>query len=198
MLIRSNHSDFDRDLLENLKFDPVHPATAWNERRTSIEDREIYFQIEDNYPTYVLCVAFTATLPDTMDQIFYSTPASDNHKFAIFYSVFKTPHIESPKRGSGWLILSAAAYIKEAFPTVEHFMTMSPIPSLTKVFDEKPSNDEVNKYLQSRKDPVSRFHLRNGASFFRVVRNADTSDIRQAQSWGIMANYDYTSLVGTL
>jgi hypothetical protein len=75
---------------------------------------------------------------------------------------------------------------------------MSPIPSLRKTFETEPSHTELDDWLISRKDPVSRFHLRNGASLLRTIPNADASDIRQEQSWGMMANYDYSTLVSTL
>lgn len=198
MLIRSNHPEFNRDYLASLKFDPVHPATVWNERRFSPEDREVFFMIEDDKPAYVLCVAFTRTLPINMEEIFYSKPYTGQHKFAVFYSVFKTPEIESPKHGAGWLILNAASYIKTSHPAIEHFVTMSPIPTLRKNFTSMPDQQELEDFILTRKDPVSRFHFRNGASLLRVVDNADSSDIRQAQSWGIMTNYDYTALVSTL
>lgn len=198
MLIRSNHSDFDKNLLDALKYDPVHPATVWNERRTSPEDREIYFMMEDDKVAYVLCTAFTRTLPDSMEEIFYSKPTKSRHKFAIFYSVFKTPYVENPRHSGGWLILNAASYIKSAYPTVDNFVTMSPIPSLRKTFEVEPSHTELEDWLISRKDPVSRFHIRNGASLLRIIPNADASDIRQEQSWGMMANYDYSTLVSTL
>ena len=198
MLIRSNHPSFDKNLLDALKYDPVHPATVWNERRTSSEDREVYFMMEDDKVAYVLCTAFTRTLPDSMGEIFYSKPTKSRHKFAIFYSVFKTPYVENPQHSGGWLILNAASYIKSAHPTVENFVTMSPIPSLRKTFETKPSHTELDDWLISRKDPVSRFHLRNGASLLRTIPNADASDIRQEQSWGMMANYDYSTLVSTL
>ena len=40
-------------------------------------------------------------------------------------------------------------------------------------------------------DPVSRFHIGNGASLERINLNADTSEKGMAQSYGVMANYLY-------
>ena len=49
----------------------------------------------------------------------------------------------------------------------------------------------VNDYLSLRKDPVARFHLRNGARLHRVCTKADRSNLRLKQSYGTMVNYVY-------
>ncbi len=43
----------------------------------------------------------------------------------------------------------------------------------------------------AKKDPVAKFHLGNGASLYRLNWQADRSERRMAESYGIMANYDY-------
>ena len=75
---------------------------------------------------------------------------------------------------------------------------MSPIPSLSKKFDATVTEQQINDYIMTRKDPVSSFHLKNGADLIRIIPDADSTAIRISQSWGYMANYDYTSLVNTL
>jgi hypothetical protein len=188
---------FNIKRLEDLKYDPVHPDSIHNPRRLG-DDREIFFLLEEDTTTFVLCVAYTDVLPNTMDEILDTSHVAKNPKFAIFYSVFKTPHIRNTVHKGGWLILSAASYIKENYPTIEHFTTMSPIPSLSKKFDATVTEQQINDYIMTRKDPVSSFHLKNGADLIRIIPDADSTAIRISQSWGYMANYDYTSLINTL
>ena len=83
---------FNTKRLEDLKYDPVHPDSIHNPRRLG-DDREIFFLLEEDTTTFVLCVAYTDVLPNTMDEILDTSHVAKNPKFAIFYSVFKTPHI---------------------------------------------------------------------------------------------------------
>jgi len=201
-LINTRDGKFNESWLESLQHDPVHPTT-WDHPRRHGPDRDTFFLLEDNIPSFVLCVAYHDVLPSTMNEIlpwYKPYSISKEPKFAIFYSIFKTPYIRNPKHKGGWLILSAASYIKEQYPTIEHFTTMSPIPSLSKKFAnrEEATDGKVLAYLATRRDPVSAFHMRNGATLMRVIPSADNSGIRVDQSFGLMANYDYTSLVHTL
>ena len=80
----------------------------------------------------------------------------------------------------------------KTMPNINTFATLSPIPTLTNKFDIEPEDiDAVNDWLSQRKDPVARFHLRNGAKLHRVNRSADKSNLRMKQSHGIMVNYQY-------
>jgi len=188
------------ELLSNLKFDSVHPSTINNPNRLG-PNRDIFLQLEGDITTFVLCVAYVNLLPDHMDDIFVSEQNIIDPNTAIFYTIFKTDHIDYPVHKAGWLILSASAWIKENRRTITNFTTMSPIPTLRKTFVSKTSTNNsklIQEYLITREDPVSRFHLKNGATVMRIVPDADDSDLRQEQSWGCMANYDYTSLVNTL
>jgi len=49
----------------------------------------------------------------------------------------------------------------------------------------------LEKYNTYAIDPVANFHLQNGAILERINWNADESDIRKQQSFGIMVNYKY-------
>lgn len=75
---------------------------------------------------------------------------------------------------------------------IRNYVTMSPIPNLSAHFTEPPSIEAVQEFLRAQKDPVARFHLRNGARVLRAIPNADSSERRQQQSYGHMVNYDYT------
>ena len=190
--------NFRQEWLDAIKFDPVHPESATSARRLA-QDRDVFFLVEDNIPTFVLCVAYTDFLPNTMEHLLESTDQADGKqsKFAIFYSVFKTPvEIGMAVNGSGAdIILLAAEYIKIQHPNIKYFTTMSPVPTLMKQFAYPPCDFEIVEYLLAKRDPVARFHFNNGAELIRVIRNADQSNIRQEQSQGIMVNYDYTPII---
>ena len=93
-------------------------------------------------------------------------------------------------------------------------MTLSPLPGFMKWMEEyspisfercseKNCGDEelmknAVKYLTKSErndgmpnDPVSRFHIGNGASLEKINLNADTSEKGMMQSFGVMANYLY-------
>jgi hypothetical protein len=90
----------------------------------------------------------------------------------------------------------ASAWIRENMPAIRNFVTMSPIPALSTDFTVAPTDPEqIRGYLENRQDPVARFHTNNGARVHRIIPNADASPRRLQQSWGFMANYDYTESV---
>jgi hypothetical protein len=76
--------------------------------------------------------------------------------------------------------------------------TISPIPSLAKAIARSPDKEilmeSARKHIAERRDPVAKFHIGNGASLFRINWNADDSERRQAESFGMMANYDYNAV----
>ena len=191
-------SEFNPEWLTAIQYDPVHPGSATSPRRL-MHDRNVFFLIEENIPTFVLCVAYTDFLPNSMDQLLNSTETvtDETARFAIFYSVFKTPtEADRDVQGSGAdIILLASELIKNTNSGIEHFTTMSPIPTLRKRFSEDPGDFSIATLLTYKRDPVARFHINNGAKLMRIIRDADSTAIRQQQSWGIMANYDYTSRV---
>ena len=107
----------------------------------------------------------------------------------MFYTIFRLP---DALFGVGQRALGEAVkYFSER--GVKNFYTLSPIPSLTKHFDTQPTEEQVREFIVTRKDPVAKFHLGNGAVLHSVNFDADASDIRQTESWGIMVNYKYTA-----
>jgi malonyl-CoA decarboxylase len=186
------------ELLEWVQQDPVHAFTETRTlfRRTK-SDRDIFYWIENELPVAVLCVAYTIGLPDTIAQILDETSevvdiAETTH--AMFYTVFKTDAPVETNNPGAKLIRSAAKWIRENVPSITDFVTMSPVPALTQHFTEPPSREEVAEFINSHKDPVAKFHLRNGAKLRRVIESADNSERRTTQSFGIMVNYDYTGV----
>ena len=90
------------------------------------------------------------------------------------------------------LIREAATWMKENMPQIRNYVTMSPIPNLSAHFAEPPSLESITEFLQAQKDPVAKFHIRNGARILRIIPNADSSEKRKTQSYMNMVNYDYT------
>ena len=99
---------------------------------------------------------------------------------------------ELPTAVGAKALLEMVKNIDRSMPNINTFATLSPIPTLTNKFDIEPEDiDAVNDWLSQRKDPVARFHLRNGAKLHRVNRSADKSKLRMKQSYGMMVNYQY-------
>lgn len=196
-LLHLRDPKFHPDLLEYVKQDPVHD---YNERPIDLrtrEDKNIFFLSINGGIVGVLCVAFTTSLPTNITAIFDTSDASIQLKdatHAIFYSVFRTDVPTKVKNVGSELINTAAKWIQDNLPNVTNYVTMSPIPTLSRHFKEPPEQeDEILQLLERGKDPVAKFHLSNGARVYRVIPNADSSKKRQEQSWGWMANYHYTS-----
>jgi malonyl-CoA decarboxylase len=55
-----------------------------------------------------------------------------------------------------------------------------------------PTEEQIREFIETRKDPVARFHLGNGARLQSVNFDADRSSKRLEESWGIMVNYNYS------
>lgn len=194
MLAHLRSSNFSNSFLRYVFQDPVHSLSEeQNIERRCRFDRNIFFWVENNIPSAVLCVAYTKGLTDNISDILDSTsPVSVSADHAIFYSVFRTDGVSTTQNAGAKLIHESARWIKENLPHITNFVTMSPIPNLSANFSEPPSMDDIMEFLQAQKDPVARFHIRNGARVLRVIPNADNSERRRAQSYGVMCNYDYT------
>ena len=195
MLIHLRSDSFSNSLLHAVYQDPVHAITdKRNLDRRCRYDRNIFFLVENDKPVAVLCVAYTQGLPNNIDDILDTdSPVSLVADHAIFYSVFRTNEPSNTQNAGAKLIREAAKWIKENVPQVKNYVTMSPIPNLSAHFSEPPSLDAVMEFLQAQKDPVAKFHIRNGAKILRIIPNADSSEKRRTQSWSNMVNYDYTS-----
>ena len=75
---------------------------------------------------------------------------------------------------------------------IKRFYTLSPVPYLSEQFKVMPKENEIRLYLESKKGPVEKFHLNNGATISTINYFADNSQKRIDESWGIMVNYNYS------
>jgi len=196
MIISNLQPEFDTAWAELLKHDPVHPI---DEKKNLVRrfgsDRIIYTMTDAGKPAAMLQVALTNRAPMTAKELWNKKEQSEPFLYAVFYSVFRLPDSDSVKGGVKELIFSAAEDLRNRFPTIGKFITLSPIPSLRSKFTKNPGIEAVQEFVVAKKDPVARFHISNGAVPWAIRQRADLSDLRKQESWGWMASYDYTPLV---
>lgn len=184
MIIPSNSEKFNKEWLDLISHDPVHPTITKESR--AVGTRTVLMYEEEDQNQCMICTRVGNDLVRSMKDIFVDT--QEEGLTAMFYTIFRLP---DALLGVGQRALfEAVAHLKEK--GVKNFYTLSPIPSLRKHFTEKPTEAQVRDYLERRRDPVAKFHLGNGASLHAINFDADSSDIRMEESWGIMVNYKYT------
>jgi hypothetical protein len=138
-------------------------------------------------------VAYIQGLIDNIDEILdVASPVCLQADHAVFYSVFRTDKPSGIQNTGARLIREAATWIHANRPEIQQFVTMSPIPNLSAHFAEPPTMNAIMEFLSAQKDPVAKFHIRNGARILRIIPNADNSERRRTQSYGTMVNYGYT------
>ena len=170
-----------------------------------------------NDPLIFVEVALTTGIPKSIQKIINLDRQEieiEDANTAIFYSISNCHNGLLGISFGNFLIKQVASNLKRELPDLNQFMTLSPLPgfmkwmeeyspiSFERCSDKNCSEDELTKnaikYLTHSErddgmpnDPVSRFHIGNGASLERINLNADTSEKGMTQSYGVMANYLY-------
>ena len=170
-----------------------------------------------NDPLIFVEVALTTGIPKSIQKIINLDRQEieiEDANTAIFYSISNCHNGLLGISFGNFLIKQVASNLKRELPNLNQFMTLSPLPgfmkwmeeyspiSFERCTDKNCSEDELIKnaikYLTLSErddgmpnDPVSRFHIGNGASLERINLNADTSEKGMIQSYGVMANYSY-------
>ena len=170
-----------------------------------------------NDPLIFVEVALTTGLPESIQKIIKLKREEidiEDANTAIFYSISNCHNGLLGISFGNFLIKKVASNLKRELPDLNQFMTLSPLPGFMKWMEEyspisfercseKNCGDEelmknAVKYLTKSErndgmpnDPVSRFHIGNGASLEKINLNADTSEKGMTQSFGVMANYLY-------
>jgi malonyl-CoA decarboxylase len=181
---------FDASWLNLLCHDPIHPNLNIINRLSV--NRTIAVALEEGIPQFIVCIRIGNKLPKNMEEVLTDDQSSSKFDItnAVLYSIFRLPNCTI--KGYGPKVIKAVlSQLKEK--GVERVYTLSPIPMLSKYFAIKPSEGEVRSYLEKWIGPVEKFHLSNGARIQAINMNADASEIRQSESWGIMVNYDYNN-----
>jgi hypothetical protein len=184
MIIPSNSENFRPEWLDLIAHDPVHPTIAKESRAEGT--RTVLMYDEGEQHQCMICTKISDDLVRSMKDIFVDS--ADQGVTAMFYTIFRLP---DALFGVGQRALAEAVdYFKSK--GVQNFYTLSPIPSLSRHFEAPPTEEQIRTFIESRVDPVSKFHLGNGATLHSVNFDADASEIRQNESWGIMVNYRYS------
>ena len=170
-----------------------------------------------NDPLIFVEVALTTGIPKSIQKIINLDRQEieiEDANTAIFYSISNCHNGLLGISFGNFLIKQVASNLKRELPDLNQFITFSPLPgfmkwmeeyspiSFERCTDKNCSEDELTKnaikYLTHSErddgmpnDPVSRFHIGNGASLERINLNADTSEKGMTQSYGVMANYLY-------
>ena len=127
---------------------------------------------------------------------------------AVFYSISNCQEGLSGISFGNSLIKQVAQDLSREMPHLKTFVTLSPIPGLTKwikdegleklVEDQGMLKQIAAHYLVEAKgknrrpiDPVAKFHLGNGATIHQINIDADLSEKGLLQSKGVMVNYLY-------
>jgi hypothetical protein len=125
-------------LLDYLKDDPVRPEIS---REFRVSGQRFVSALVDETPKAMVCVSLHDFVPENVEGL---EKDSDEANTAIFYTIWSY----APGAGTE-LLLSAVDNIRERYPAIKRFVTLSP-----------------------KTEMARRFHLKNGA---RVMReNADT------------------------
>jgi len=192
MIVQYGQKEFDENWLQLVSYDPVHPELCICKR--IIGNRTMFVFTYNKVSQVVIYARIGNSIPHNMAEVLEDDEYTSKYdiRYAVFYSVFRLP--EASIKGAGTLAINQLiAYCRSQ--RVNNFYTLSPIPSLKDHFKNKPRNSVVRKYLESGQDPVAKFHLSNGGRIHRINFEADCSELRLKESWGIMVNYDYNSEV---
>jgi hypothetical protein len=129
----------DNPLLDYIRDDPVRPEIT-REFRVG-RGRMVAALVNEGAPDAVVCVSFHNSIPENVEGLSQTT---QEPTVVVFYSVW------SYKPGAGRdILLQSMLRIKETYPTITTYVTLSPPTEMAR-----------------------RFHLKNGATIYRT--NKDT------------------------
>lgn len=124
-------------LLDYIKDDPVRPDIP---KEFRVGKNKFVSALVEDIPRAIVCVSLHDFIPEDVDDL---SRDADNPTTAIFYTIWSY----APGAGTE-LLKETVNQIKQQFPTIERFVTLSPKTELAK-----------------------RFHLKNGADVFRENLN---------------------------
>ncbi|TDE35430.1 malonyl-CoA decarboxylase [Antarcticimicrobium sediminis] len=199
-----------------IAYEAVHAIHSWADLRRRVEpsDRRCFTFFHPAMPDEPLIfveVALTKGIPGSVQTLLAEDRAelaAEEADTAVFYSISNCQAGLAGISFGNSLIKQVAEGLAAELPNLTTFVTLSPIPTLTKWMqgegiDPTTLTAEEQKALAARflltakradgmpYDPVARFHLGNGAYVFAVHAGADLSDKGIAESAGVMVNYRY-------
>lgn len=199
-----------------IAYEAVHAIDSWDDlrRRIEPEDRRCFAFFHPAMPDEPLIfveVALMRGIANSVQAVLAESrevlPA-DEAKTAVFYSISNCQAGLAGISFGNSLIKQVAADLSAELESLNTFVTLSPIPGLTRwLSSEGIAHDPVDTdmmrplaahYLLNAKgrgglphDPVARFHLGNGARIHAIHAHADTSAKGVEQSGSVMVNYLY-------
>lgn len=132
-------NDLTSPIIDYIKDDPVRPDIPADMRVS--KHKFISVLEENNQPKAIVCVSLHDFVPSEVSELFKDPEVPTT---AIFYTIWSY----APGAGAE-LLRGTVEKIKETFPTIIRFVTLSP-----------------------KTDMARKFHLKNGAIVFR--ENSDT------------------------
>jgi malonyl-CoA decarboxylase len=199
-----------------IAYEAVHAIDSWDDlrRRLEPEDRRCFAFFHPSMPDEPLIfveVALTKGIPGSVQGVLAEDRAAmpaDQADTAVFYSISNCQAGLASISFGNSLIKQVAADLSAELSGLKTFVTLSPIPGLTRWLEQSglawDENDPERLralaayYLTNAKargglpfDPVARFHLGNGAVVHALHADADISPNGRAQSGGVMVNYLY-------
>jgi malonyl-CoA decarboxylase len=221
--------DSPASMIEKLiQYEAVHDIKGWADVKNRLDsDRRCYGFFHPRMPLVPLIFVEIALLDEMASCIEPLLDESAAHvdlkkaTTAIFYSISNTqPGLKGVSFGDS-LIKRVVETLKQEFPKLKTFATLSPMPGLRAWIARKhPELDaqlvgtevlalnaksalrsqimqQTARYLAHElqdgkpRDAVARFHLGNGARVERINWAGDTSAKGMKQSYGLMVNYLY-------
>ena len=205
-------------ILESLiKYEAVHEIRGWGDlRRRLAPDRRsfgFFHPALPDEPIIFVEVALTQGLATSIQEVIDAPAAATDSDMveadtAIFYSI---TNCQTGLRGisfGSFLIKQVTERLAAEDPTITTFSTLSPIPGFadwladtypdTATDNEQQMTQRCAQYLLTTrrgtlpKDPVARFHLRNGACVEQINWQGDTSAKGHRESHGLLVNYLYS------
>ncbi len=199
-----------------IAYEAVHAIDSWDDLRRRLQptDRRCFGFFHPAMPDEPLIfveVALTHGIPGSIHELLGKErgelPAEDADT-AVFYSISNCQAGLAGISFGNSLIKQVAGDLSHALPQLKTFVTLSPIPGLMDWLRENKleaveGNPDTLRALAAHylleakrkdglpRDPVARFHLKNGASVHDVHARADLSPNGLAQSGGAMVNYLY-------
>jgi malonyl-CoA decarboxylase len=212
------------NLLERvIRYEAVHDIRDWNDLRSRLDppDRRCYAFFHPAIPDDPLIfveVALTREVPGSIQALLAEDRvplASGEATTAVFYSISNCqPGLRGISFGH-FLIKQVAIDLKREIPTLERFVTLSPIPGFmywlrgedaalaaqsqegAEAHRDRLLAQAVRYFLEAKNgdgrpaDPVARFHLGNGARLEQLNWLGDSSPKGLRQGAGMMVNYLY-------
>ncbi|MDK3075693.1 malonyl-CoA decarboxylase [Sedimentitalea sp. JM2-8] len=217
LVLRPINWESPAGILEKIiAYEAVHAIHSWDDLRGRVqpEDRRCFAFFHPTMPDEPLIfveVALTKGVPGSVQGLLTedrSVIAARDADTAVFYSISNCQGGLAGISFGNSLIKQVVSDLSRELPDLKTFVTLSPIPNLTRWITETGvelpdgtparQRERAAYYLLNAKrpdgspyDPVARFHLGNGALVHAVHANADTSANGIAQSGGMMVNYLY-------